>query len=242
MKADFYHYHKLTEREKTAYLLLYEGVLKLQPEIDLGRGIVLDNVSRIYQAILYDHPNIFYLRNYRYAWVGNHLKIWPNYFQEQEVEHYRRNLCKVTNSFLRKANLSGKSTMYKIEKVHDMLIEKINYDTGAIDTLSEEHKQFAHSIMGVLFNKRAVCSGISKTYKLILNHVGVDCIVITGCDQKTKNSPYPTHAWNVVKNAGEKLHVDVTWDNSGSKAGMVSKKYFCLQEAEIRKSHFNFSL
>ena len=38
-----------------------------------------------------------------------------------------------------------------------------------------------------------------EVVKYLLNHFGVSSIVITGCDEKTKDSPKATHAWNVVK-------------------------------------------
>lgn len=243
MKTDFYHYHRLqTEEEKRVYMSFYRGLVDCQKRIDCGRTTAED-FSQIQEAIVYDHPSLFYFKGYTMELTGNYLVIRPHYVMSKfQIEQYQKQLTRVTNSFLRKANVDGKDNDYILEKVHDMLAEKVNYDNAAIDTLTVEHQWFAHTILGVLLKKEAVCDGISKTYKFLLNHLGVSCIVITGCTEKTKNSPQATHAWNMVKKGAdrEKLHVDVTWDINGSAPGHIRRDFFCLTEQEIRKTHFNF--
>jgi len=245
VKADFYHYHKLkTEEEKRVYMAYYRGLVKRQEIIDCGVFSVVD-IGRIQEAIINDHPTLFYFRGCALEMYVNHMRIRPNYvMDEAQIVKYQKQLAQVANSFMRQANLTGKEDAYILEKVHDMLVEKLDYDFDALGTLSENHLQFAHSMLGVLIKKEAVCDGISKTYKFLLNHVGVSCIVITGCSEQTKNSKQPTHAWNVVKRGPgrEKLHVDVTWDANGSKPGHVRRDYFLLTEQEIRKTHFNFEV
>ena len=245
MKTDFYHYHRLpTQAAKNIYMSLYRGLVQRQERIDCGKYAITE-VGQVQSAIVNDHPYLFYLNGCVWKILGNHMWVLPEYvMDEAQICNYQKQLTKVTNSFLRQANLIGRDNDYILEKVHDMLVEKLEYDTAAIGTLTEEHRQFAHSILGVLLKKEAVCDGISKTYKYLLNHLGVSCIVITGCDEKTKDSPKATHAWNVVKRGPdrEKLHVDVTWDVSGSKPGHIRRDYFCLTEQEIRKTHFNFEV
>ena len=71
-----------------------------------------------------------------------------------------------------------------------------------------------HTAYGALVNKKAVCEGYAKAYKLLMDAMGIPCDVVINED----------HAWNVVCLEGNWYLVDVTNDDTNGN-GM---KFFLL--------------
>lgn len=118
-------------------------------------------------------------------------------------------------------------TEYGIElQVHDLIIRNVEY--VSTNSVSE------HTIEGVLLNKKAVCEGIAKAVKFLLNKKSIECEVVTGY---TKQEDGVRHAWNVVKVDGLWYHLDVTWDLNMSTDGVIRYDYFNLSESEIIRDH-----
>ena len=97
---------------------------------------------------------------------------------------------------------------------------------------------YAHSILGGLLKKKAVCDGIAKLFKYLLNVAGIKCIVVIG----NSTSPYSisdnsSHSWNIVKIDNTSYHIDVTWDLSGSEQDNICYDYYCLTDAMIQVDH-----
>ncbi len=243
MKTDFYHYFQLeNQTERNLYMAYYRGIQSLQPKIitNIPEGVVA-KLGNVHNALLLDHPSIFYLGAPSYSIANHKIVLYPQYVMSKEkIEEYQKKLIEVINSFLTQANCNKHMNRMQImERVHDMLCEKLRYDFSAVGTKTREHLLFAHTILGVFLHKSAVCDAISKTYKLILNYMGIPCIIVLGNSQKNKNSSYPTHAWNMVKDANNQaLHVDVTWDVEGSCANKIRHDFFMLTDEEIRKTHY----
>jgi transglutaminase/protease-like cytokinesis protein 3 len=102
------------------------------------------------------------------------------------------------------SNLSNNIEV-KIKQVHNYLIDSIEYDsTSDSDTL--------HSIYGALIQKRAVCDGYAKSFKFILDNLGISCVEV--CGTATNSSGVTeSHAWNDILLNGKWYAVDVTWDD-----------------------------
>lgn len=119
------------------------------------------------------------------------------------------------------------TTEYGIEQqVHDLIIRNVEY--VSTNSVSE------HTIEGVILNKKAVCEGIAKAVKFLLNKKSIECEVVTGY---TKQEEGVGHAWNVVRIDGLWYHLDVTWDLNMSKNGVIRYDYFNLSESEIMIDH-----
>lgn len=96
---------------------------------------------------------------------------------------------------------------------------------------------YAHSILGVFCQKKSVCDGIAKAYKLLLNAVGVKCIVVS---RTLKSESNGEHAWNIVKIGEKTYHVDPTNDICNSFGEYINYDYFCLTDKQISLSHTGF--
>jgi transglutaminase/protease-like cytokinesis protein 3 len=106
--------------------------------------------------------------------------------------------------------------MKRQKAVHDYLVLNTEYDL----TLSD----LAADVEGVLLYGKGICSGYAHTYKLLMQLIGVDCIVVGGTGTNQSGGT-ESHAWNMVKLDGNWYQVDVTWDDpvfSGARSRTIS--------------------
>ena len=104
-----------------------------------------------------------------------------------------------------KKQLEGYSEFEKIKKVHDFLIENVEYD---INLKASE----PYSILGPLTEGKAVCEGYARSFKYILDELQIPCILISGTGTNSKGET-ESHAWNYVELNGKWYAIDVTWDD-----------------------------
>ncbi|HBN13371.1 MAG TPA: hypothetical protein DD415_07125, partial [Clostridiales bacterium] len=94
----------------------------------------------------------------------------------------------------------------KARYVNTYLANSIEYDFGALNDYLETGVSSASMIntsFGGLVNKKAVCGGISRAYKVILDRLGIPCIIVNGYskakDSKGEFTRGTTgHTWNYV--------------------------------------------
>lgn len=137
------------------------------------------------------------------------------------------------------SKVAGKTEFEKELSLHDILARNVLYDDVAKDNLLKFHAQ-SNTILGVLFYKTAVCEGIAKTFKFLLNALDIKCIVVKGkaTDDLSGNLSADTlHAWNMVKIDGKPYYVDLTWDISSSDKNMLCHYYFNLSDDDISVDH-----
>jgi hypothetical protein len=70
----------------------------------------------------------------------------------------------------------------------------------------------SYTAKGVILNGIGVCQGYSGATKLLMNMVGIECMVVSGEADGIKG--WEGHAWNIVKINGEYYHIDTTFDDS----------------------------
>ena len=130
--------------------------------------------------------------------------------------------------------------------IHDYIAYNTAYNYDALNGSYSDYKD-AYTIYGVLVEKTAVCQGYAEAYKLILNEVGIDALVVS--------STSLNHAWNQVYLNDNWYHVDVTWDdpgmsyydNTGNEApssgndmlGLVKHEYFLLSADSMYNAGHN---
>ena len=119
------------------------------------------------------------------------------------------------------------TTDFEIElQIHNLLLKNVEY----VNT----EKRSEHTIEGPLLNKKAVCEGIAKATKYLLNRKGIGCEMVLG-QLKEDTSVY--HAWNVVLIDGTWYHLDVTADIGMTGKGRFRYDYFNLSDKEISTDH-----
>ena len=97
-----------------------------------------------------------------------------------------------------KLDLNGLTKKKKIKKIHDYLIDNIEYDK------EENYKDNnSNNAYGALINNIALCSGYSDAMAIFLDRLEIPNLKISS----------ETHVWNLVYYNGKWLHLDVTWDD-----------------------------
>lgn len=241
MIADRYHYEQLNPEERKLYSTFYKGLVAYEKEITVPFSKPSsDVVNRVFHAISHDNPNLFYFNqtclNYSFDW--NRICFIPQYFcAEEQIREYNSRIQICVNDILQQLDLASCSEYEKVKRVHDYFAQNITYDYEALHTSKVNRLVAAHSIIGVFAKQRAVCEGIAKAVKLILNAANVACIVVSG---NAFHNEQGGHSWNVVKIDGKAYHLDVTWDLTSSKNGFICYDYFNLTEVEIKRDHFDF--
>lgn len=122
----------------------------------------------------------------------------------------------------------------KAIKVHDLIIERIDYAFEDEQCTQPHSAKWAHSIVGVFTAQGGVCEAYARCFSYTLNLAGVDNIYIVG-------DAGGAHAWNAVKLDGAYYLVDVTWDDRGgdddTEGPLGYYEYFCMPVTYFGKSH-----
>lgn len=241
MIADRYHYSRLSAEEKEVYNLLYKGVSSHEKEVWIpGYFLTQEKTKRIFAAITDDNPHMYYLDQTHMKFSASVLGsvFVPEYFfTEEQVRNYNSRIQERVNQITFSLNLSQCSELEKVKRIHDYIALNIKYDHDALSTTEARRQIAAHSIIGVFIQNQAVCEGIAKAVKILLNTANVKCIVVSGIASLNQRGP---HAWNIVKIDGKSYHLDVTWDASNTKNKMINYDYFNLPDEAILADHFDF--
>ncbi len=111
-------------------------------------------------------------------------------------------------------NVTGNMSIEeKIKILHDYLIYTVDYDVegfmkyAATGNMEESFNPDVFTAKGALINKISVCQGYAEAFKLMMDRIGVNNIIVYG----TGNGN--SHAWNMVEINGFWYHVDVTFDD-----------------------------
>lgn len=215
--------------------------------------VVLENAFQFgINALLFDHPEIFYLditkmymsteitsfgplKTYRVKIGGldGESYLSESFYSKQSVDVVSEMLETVKSNI--KGSMVSNETYHKIRTVHDYLINTVSYD----QTLSKDN---IYNIYGALINREAVCEGYAKSFKYILDDLGIPCVIVCGIGQNS-NGETENHAWNYVKINDNWYAVDCTWDDpvivgNGYVSDSVYEKYFLKGSTEFFQDHF----
>lgn len=196
MGADYYYYKQLADREKSLYKAIYGAVVKYETKIVANHAhYTQKDIEKVYLAVLNDNPQFFYFdqRHLEYRWNQESIEISLNYLlSEKDCRKYVKIVNEKAEKILQYAKLDGKSDYEKVRTIHDILFGRVKYAYDWLECDRGMGFLYAHSILGVFCQKKSVCEGIAKAYKLLLNALGVKCIVVSG---KLKSESDPNRLW-----------------------------------------------
>lgn len=124
----------------------------------------------------------------------------------------------------------GKPDEERLRIVHQYIVEHVHYDDDPSLPVHEAEGFFAYG--------RAVCDGISKAAKILLNAVGIPSEVVIGKAVQTPGAVPEGHAWNMVWIAGRAYHMDFTFDATlAEQDGRIHYDYYMLTDRQIGRDH-----
>lgn len=258
-----YYYNCLSEEAKAIYDTIVNNIDKLKngnTRIDIeydfskllnngnGQETLNDYYEDAINAINLDVPNLFYL-DFSKMWLniertsslfGTKYKLYidsgknDNYFTKGFTSNTQVEIAvsqvEVAKNQV-KTVLNG-TNYEKVKSLHDWLIDYMEYDATVVNKAS---------VYGALIEKRGVCESYARTYKNILDELGIENILATGTATNSSGKT-EDHMWNYIKLDGKWYAVDTTWDDpiilgGGVPSNEVKHRYFLKGSVDFFKNH-----
>ena len=234
----------LTEAEKIWYrdmeqiLGCHQEKKQLSPE-GLEAGLDETDIDRVFQSVLIDHPELFYVEGYSYTRFTRGEKITAlefsgSYNVDLETAKIRQEeIARAVGEIL--SGIAEEATDYeKVKYVYDTLIRNTEYELDSPDN---------QNIYSVFVNHISVCQGYAKATQHLLNALGIPCTLVLGTVGENEG-----HAWNLVNIGGSCYYVDTTWGDASyqldtlveeSQLSMpeINYDYLNVTTAELLRTH-----
>lgn len=225
-----YYYLTLDETEKEAYEAVRNSIYSFPKRIKTP-ALSDEQLSNVLCAVLYDDPMLFMFDSCTLETSGNKAYFIPDYqMTEDEYYEYKNRIDLEVEKI---ASTSPETEYEKALYCHDYVVNNCTYtDTDAY---------YEDNTMGVFLENKAQCGGYAEAFKVLLDRVGIECVLIVGkatdSEQKTDS-----HMWTAVKIDGSWCYTDPTWDDPISTSGedVCRYVYFNMTEEILRLTHSDF--
>lgn len=229
-----YYYELLNDPGKTMYVEMLQILLCQATDIQLS-GRDLEHLGMVYQCVINDHPELFYLSGYSYVShkIGDELKYITfsgSYMDDpQQVKTKAAAVEAKAKEIL--SGIPADADQYEIVKyLYEYIILNTEYSFESADN---------QNICSVFLDHKSVCNGYAKAMQFLLQKKGIPCILVIG------QAGGGSHAWNIVKVDGAYYHVDTTWGDpsyyndlqQGERTPDIDYSYLCIPTGEIERTH-----
>ncbi len=203
---------KIWYRDMERILGNFETETKLSDE-GLEEGLDENSIDKIFQCVLNDHPELFYVEGYSYVKYAKYqseddilsVEFSGKYSVDKETAKQRQAMISEAVDEILKGIDSGAGEYEKVKYVYDTLIRETDYSLDAEDN---------QNIYSVFVNHVSVCQGYAKATQYLLNRMGVECALVQGTVNTGEG-----HAWNIVNIDGSYYYVDTTWGDASYQLG-----------------------
>ena len=198
-----------------------------------------EEIDRIFQCVLLDHPEIFYADGYSfvkytYADQVRRVTFTGNYiYTERECEEKEKQIRAKVEELL--SHIPKEASDYeKVKQVYEAVIQHTEYSINAKDN---------QNICSVFLENSSVCQGYAKAVQYLLRELSIPATLVVGTVENGEG-----HAWNLVRIDHDYYHVDATWgdasytvkkeEDSGENLSGINYDYLCVTTEEIGRTHF----
>lgn len=238
-----YYFDQLSEAEKYWYVDMYLTLLAHGTEGELcpeqNGAIAIASIDWIFNCVLNDHPEIFYVSGYNYTLQtsgdGTDSVIFSGAYTMDAAEAALRR--EQIDLYVAECltGISMEASEYeKVKYVYEYLITNTEYNLEAPQN---------QNVCSVFIGKESVCQGYAKAMQYLLERLGVRCTLVIGTVDGEG------HAWNLVQIGGEYYYVDATWGdasyqvvedgevvNEGS-VPAINYDYLCVTTEQLTQTH-----
>lgn len=208
----------------------------------LADGCDETDIDRLFQCVLNDHPELFFVEGYSYTKYTRGDRITAIDFSgtysidRETAETRRKEIDSAAEDLL--SGIDESADQYtKVKYVYDTIIRETDYDPASSDN---------QNIYSVFVNHRSVCQGYAKATQYLLNRLGVECTLVLGTVET--DGGQEGHAWNLVNVDGNYYYLDTTWGDAsynlqGGEGGEemaipeINYDYLNVTTAELLRSH-----
>lgn len=108
-----------------------------------------------------------------------------------------------------------------------------------LDEGSSTPREHGQTLYNALVERKAVCAGYARAFQYLLQHMGIECTVVSGTAQGS------LHAWCLAKLDGNYYYIDPTWGDPEYTGEQVSSqqemgadfRYFAVTSADLEATH-----
>lgn len=203
----------LSEAQKDFYKKAAAALKNFEKKIPLASEISMEDTEEVWKTLELMESDMFYV-NFQKMQISSTLRndaVLVEYlFSKEEAMEKLRQLEEKKKQIC--GNFDGSSAVEATEYIHDYLAETVRYDYAAA-----RRRVFgsASTIVGALLDETAVCSGISKAARFLLDGLDVESLIISGRGMKADSEISDTnsaHSWNLNLLPSGNYHMDITWD------------------------------
>lgn len=202
-------------------------------------GLDEQDVDRIFQCVLNDHPELFFVEGYAYTKLMRgeetvSIEFMGTYTMEAQTAAEKREELTAAVADILSGAAKASGEYEKVKYVYETLIRETEYDRAAPDN---------QNILSVFLHHRSVCQGYAKATQYLLERLGVSCTLVTGSVGTGE-----THAWNLVRVDGTYYYLDTTWgdasyysetgaETSEGERPQISYDYLNVTTEELLRTH-----
>ncbi len=224
----------LSQSNQQLYDQVLAGVQLQQAQIEeLPKDLTTQQLSQIIQAVLADHPEIFWFRGA--GTLTKKSSLWqsssvyaPEYTcDSQEVASRQQRIAAAVSPFFTQA-AQANSDYQRALAAYRFVINNTVYQPNAAEN---------QNICSVFLGGASVCTGYAKSFQYLLQQCGIEAAYVTG----TILADGENHAWVLMRLDGAYYYADPTFGDpvagDGSGKQQISYDWFGLTTAELSLTH-----
>lgn len=247
-EAGHYAYDGLSDAQKIWYKDIERTLGSMKKDVKLSWNGILSgldekDLDEVFQCVMIDHPEIFYVDGYsydKYFLSDKTVSIRFSGTYNCDYDTAAKKAMEIetaADKILADAPHKGSGT-----SVTDYDIVKYVYDTLILGTDYNLESEDNQNIYSVFVNKESVCLGYAKATQYLLLKLGIECTLVHGTVEGNES-----HAWNLVKADGDYYYVDTTWgdasyrndeaDTDYNYSNSINYDYLCVTTEQLLRTH-----